>query len=123
MPPDEEEWLDAEVGAGRLVRPYAVSEGRTSPTTKLDMLSMIMATGLPAGAGLGPDHSLALDICERPTAVAEIAARLRLPAAVTKIILSDLIDSGAVIARSPGAMPNGPDSALLRAVLDGLQAL
>jgi len=40
---DSGSWLDGD--AGRLVRPYTVSNGRTSPTAKLDLLSMVMATG------------------------------------------------------------------------------
>jgi hypothetical protein len=118
---DDEEWLDAD--AGRLVRPYAVSDGRTRPANKLDMLSMVMARVSAPTIDMGPDHALALTMCEHPVSVAEIAARLRLPAAVTKIIISDLMDSGAVITRSPSAPAAHPDPSLLQAVLDGLQKL
>ena len=121
MVPEDERWLDAD--AGRLVRPYAVSDGRTSPANDLDMLSMVMATVSAPTIEMGPDHALALAACERPTSVAEIAAHLRLPAAVTKIIISDLMDAGAVVTRSPGVTAPNRDLPLLQAVLDGLQKL
>jgi hypothetical protein len=117
--PVDEAWLDGD--AGRLVRPYTVSNGRTSPTNKLDLLSMVMATdGFPK-AQLEPDHAQALALCHRPASVAEIAARLRLPAAVAKVLLSDLVDCGAVIARFPRRAANPADRVLLERVLHALQ--
>jgi DNA-binding IclR family transcriptional regulator len=53
--------------------------------------------------------------------VAEIAAHLRLPAAVTKVLLSDLVDCGAVTARAPRGHDTPTDRSLLEAVLDGLR--
>lgn len=117
--PGDEAWLDGD--AGRLVRPYAVSNGRTSPTTRLDLLSMVMATGDVTGPQLEHDHALALALCQQPVSVAEIAARLRLPAAVTKVLLSDLVDCGAVTARIPRPAADPTDRVLLERVLDALQ--
>ncbi|HWG64874.1 MAG TPA: DUF742 domain-containing protein, partial [Streptosporangiaceae bacterium] len=39
----DDSWLDGD--AGRLVRPYAVTNGRTAASLKLDLLSMVVATG------------------------------------------------------------------------------
>ncbi|WP_432247001.1 DUF742 domain-containing protein [Streptomyces sanyensis] len=107
--------------AGRLIRPYTVSGGRTRPTTALDLLSLVMATGSAPQGQLGPEHSLALGLCRGPTSVAEISAHLRLPAVVTKVLLSDLVDCGAVTARAPRAHDTPTDRSLLEAVLDGLR--
>jgi hypothetical protein len=115
----DETWLDGD--AGRLVRPYTVSNGRTSPTTKLDLLTMVMATGDAAQISLEPDHVQILNLCHRPTSVAEIAARLRLPAVVTKVLLSDLVDWGAVAARAPSVTADDTDRFVLERVLDALQ--
>lgn len=41
-------WLDD--AAGRLVRPFTVSNGRTRPTIALDLLSHVMATGATLSA-------------------------------------------------------------------------
>ncbi|WP_327294156.1 MULTISPECIES: DUF742 domain-containing protein [unclassified Streptomyces] len=112
-------WLDE--AAGRLIRPYAVSNGRTRPTAQLDLLSQVMATGVPLPAHFGPDHAQTLGLSERPTSVAEIAAHLRLPVVVAKVLLSDLMDSGAVTTRAPRPDEDPTDLSLLEAVLDGLR--
>ncbi|GAA0599537.1 MULTISPECIES: DUF742 domain-containing protein [Streptomyces] len=117
--PQDGPWLDD--AAGRLIRPYTVSNGRTRPTATLDLLSQVMATGQPPQTHLGPEHSQALGLCEGPTSVAEIAAHLRLPAVVTKVLLSDLVDCGAVTARAPRFHHTPTDRSLLEAVLDGLR--
>jgi hypothetical protein len=117
--PQDEPWLDDD--AGRLVRPYTVSNGRTQPTRKLDLLSMVMATGRVPQAHLEPDHALALGLCHGPTTVAEMAAHLKLPAVITKVLLSDLVECGAVSTRSPGPAGDPTDRSVLEAVLDGLQ--
>ncbi|MEV7192818.1 DUF742 domain-containing protein [Streptomyces sp. NPDC093510] len=117
--PHDGPWLDD--AAGRLVRPYTVSNGRTRPTSQLDLLSLVMATGsIPLGH-LGPEHSAALGLCEAPTSVAEIAAQLRLPAVVAKVILSDLLDCGSLTQKAPDLYHNPTDRSLLEAVLDGLR--
>ncbi|MFC8918583.1 DUF742 domain-containing protein [Streptomyces sp. NPDC047821] len=112
-------WLDD--AAGRLIRPYTVSGGRTRPTAALDLLSLVMATGAAPQAHLGPEHATALRLCDGPTSVAEIAAHLRLPAVVTKVLLSDLVDCGALTARAPRFHDTPTDRSLLEAVLDGLR--
>jgi hypothetical protein len=114
----DQSWLDAD--AGRLVRPYTVSNGRTKPSVALDMLSMVRATGRALKADLTPEHSLALDLSRAPVTVAEIGAHLRLPVAVAKILLSDLIDQGAVTARPPDPAADPADRDILQRVLDGL---
>ncbi|MFF3749257.1 DUF742 domain-containing protein [Streptomyces sp. NPDC002018] len=107
--------------AGRLIRPYTVSGGRTRPTTSLDLLTLVRATGTVAPAHLGPEHAQAVGLCRGVTSVAEVAAHLGLPATVTKILLSDLVDCGAITARPPDSFENPTDRFLLEAVLDGLR--
>lgn len=116
---DEEPWLDGD--AGRLVRPYTVSNGRTQPTNHLDLMSMVVVTGRVPQERLDPEHAEVLVLCRRPVPVAEIAARLRLPAVVAKVLLSDLLDCGAVSAGPPQPAANPTDRFVLEAVLDGLQ--
>ncbi|MGP3923200.1 MULTISPECIES: DUF742 domain-containing protein [unclassified Streptomyces] len=113
-------WLDDE--AGRLVRPYTVSNGRTRPTAHFDLLTMVMATGSQPQSYLGPDHAQVLGLCGGPMSVAEVAAHVRLPAVVTKVLLSDLVDCGALTTRAPRALETSPsDRDLLEAVLHGLR--
>ncbi|MEU3250535.1 DUF742 domain-containing protein [Streptomyces sp. NPDC006997] len=112
-------WLDD--AAGRLVRPYTVSNGRTRPSTTLDLMSQVMATGATPVGYLGPEHTQALDLCHAPVPVAEVAAHLRLPVAVTKVLLADLLDCGALTTKPPAFHHHPTDRALLEAVLDGLR--
>lgn len=117
--PAEESWLDGD--AGRLVRPYLASNGRTSPSVRLDLLSMVLSTGEVSVSRLEPDHAQALALCTQPSSIAEIAARLRLPAAVAKVLIADLVDCGAVTTRLPYAITGPDDRFLLERVLDALQ--
>ncbi|WP_438484598.1 DUF742 domain-containing protein [Streptomyces sp. S186] len=111
--------------AGRLVRPYTVSRGRTRPSAHFDLMTMVRATGRRPAGLQGPDYDRVLGLCDGPVPVAEIAAHIRLPAVVTKVLLADLVDCGALTARTPSAVSAGPafrtDRALLEAVLHGLR--
>jgi hypothetical protein len=117
--PGDDVWLDGD--SGRLVRPYTVTNGRISAGLNLDLLSMVEATGTGSHGVLEPDHAQALGLCLRPASVAEIAARLRLPAAVTKVLLSDLAEYGAVRTAPPQSLPGTSSRVLLERLLDGLQ--
>jgi hypothetical protein len=117
--PQDEPWLDDD--AGQLVRPYALTNGRTHPTAALDLLSMVRATGQVTPARLDPEHALALELCRVPRSVAEIAAYLKQPVMVTKVLLSDLIDWEAVTARAPGTTVDATDRQRLESLLDGLR--
>ncbi|MDR7304060.1 DUF742 domain-containing protein [Haloactinomyces albus] len=106
-------------GSGAWMRPYTVTNGRTHPTTALQLISMVRTTGQVAPERLGFEHAHALQLCHSPTSVAEVAAHLRQPVTVTKVLLSDLIDSGAVTTRAPSATAHSTE--LLEKVLDGLR--
>lgn len=104
-------------------RPYTATNGRTQPSVELDLMSFVRATGRGAltPERLGHDHAQTLRLCHLPTSVAEVAAHLRQPVMVTKVLLSDLIESGAVTTRYPTF--EAPTPAHLRRLLDGLQRL
>jgi hypothetical protein len=115
-------WLDD--AAGRLIRPYTVSDGRTRPTRHFDLMTMVGATDTKLRNDLGPDHADVLKLCKGAVTVAELAAHLRMPATVIKVLLSDLAELGAITTRSFARAPVGQDSTdleLLEAVLDGLR--
>lgn len=104
--------------AGRVVRPYSVTNGRTRPSRDLDLLSMVRATGLTP-AQMEPEHAQALERCQLATSVAEVAAYLQQPVVVAKVLLSDLIGWDAVSAGLPAF--DNPDLPLLEALLNGLR--
>jgi hypothetical protein len=120
--PEDEIWRDD--AAGPLVRPYTVSNGRTRPTIDLDLMSLVTATGRTMAAQMDPDHAAALVLCRAPIPVAEVAARLRLPMLVAKVLLSDLIDSGTLSTRMGGTHGDpATDPAVLEVLLDGLRQI
>jgi hypothetical protein len=107
------------------VRPYTATYGRTQPSTTLDLMSLVKATGCGRVSldRLGYEHAEALRLCHTPIAVAEVAAHLHQPANVAKVLLSDLIDAGAVITKPPAhdSYSNNPE--ILEALLVGLRNL
>ncbi|MEU1301823.1 DUF742 domain-containing protein [Streptomyces shenzhenensis] len=121
MDAEDGSWLDD--AAGRLVRPYTVSNGRTRPSSHFDLLTMVMATGTRPETYLGPDYDQVLALCDAPMSVAEVAAHLRLPAVITKVLLSDLVTHRALTTRAPRVVEaaSPTDRNLLEAVLHGLR--
>ncbi|MFE9613248.1 DUF742 domain-containing protein [Streptomyces sp. NPDC006012] len=118
---EDASWLDDD--AGRLVRPYTVSNGRTQPSSHFDLLTMVMATGTRPHTYLGPDYDQVLALCGVPMSVAEVSAHLRLPAVITKVLLSDLVTHQALTTRAPHVVEaaSPTDRNLLEAVLHGLR--
>jgi hypothetical protein len=115
-------WIDAD--AGPIVRPYAMTSGRTQPASgAFDLISIVMATRpvSHADSGLQPEAAQILRHCQRPTSVAELAARMDLPAGTVKVLLGDLQALRLIVTRSPA--PGAPTRPLLEAVIHGLRAL
>jgi len=117
---DDEVWLDDD--AGPLIRPYTVSAGRTRPTVELDLLSLVIATD-QTPKGMDPEHIKVLGLCRTPISVAEVAAYMRLPVVVTKVLLADLVDCEAMAMRAPRPNSGATDRVLLEKLLDGLQRI
>lgn len=107
-----------------LVRPHVVTEGRAHPTRNtLDVATVVLATWAPV-TGLSPEKRRVMELCRGGAlAVAEVAAHLKLPTSVTKVLLSDLLDSGHIESRASVRETEVPDQQLLQKVLDGLRAL
>lgn len=107
-------------------RLYTITGGRSrAPENAFDLVTLIVAERQPT-PGMQSEHARILRMCEAPTAVVEVAAELSLPVSVAKILLGDLLESGAVTARHPRFAPNKarlPDLDTLKQVLHGLQRL
>ncbi|RJL32685.1 DUF742 domain-containing protein [Bailinhaonella thermotolerans] len=119
-----ERWLDEE--AGPVVRPYAMTRGRTRPSAEaFDLIALVCATGdAPAGnSGLGPEHLRLLDLCRRAATVADLASSVDLPLGVVRVLLGDLLDQRLVSVRRPASAASVPDENLLKDVINGLKAL
>ncbi|MGW2824257.1 DUF742 domain-containing protein [Streptomyces sp. NPDC001443] len=119
---EEEPWEDGD--AGRLIRPYTVTRGRTSSTRPdIDLIALISTLRPPMRAlRLQPEQHRLLALCRRPTALVEVAACLNLPVAVVRVLLGDLLDNDLVSLSSPSAA-GAPDARFLQAVIDGIRRL
>ena len=109
---------------GPVVRPYAVTGGRTEPDggETLDLLALIVTTGKPAERR-APEHRKILALCERPARLADIAADLRLPVGVVRVLLADLAADGSVSVVRPRPAGEQPGNDVLKEILRGLRAL
>jgi Protein of unknown function (DUF742) len=115
--------------SGPVVRPYAVTGGRTQPADGevLDLLALVVATGRPAAtddpARLSPEHRRILGLCEQQVTVADLAADTALPVGVVRVLLADLILQGAitVVRQRPAGQRTSND--VLQEILNGLRAL
>jgi hypothetical protein len=125
--PEYDKWVDRE--AGRVVRPYALTGGRTDPVgdTVLDLISVIAAAGpAPTAAesrGLGPEHRKLIGLCQEPMTVADAAADMALPLGVVRVLLADLVQQKLIIVQPRRAVRPQASPQLLREVLDGLRSL
>jgi hypothetical protein len=115
--------------AGPVVRPYALTGGRTEPADGevLDLIAIVVASDKAASAAialaLSPEHRRILGLCREPATVADIASDIALPLGVVRVLLADLILQGQI--RVLPHQPTGeqPRVELLREVLHGLRAL
>ena len=124
MHPAEDRWLDEDAGA--VVRPYALTRGRTRPVGgRLDLIALITSVQEARGTefGLGPEHRALLRICRRPTSVADLAADLDLPVGVIRILLGDLRERSLISVHNPIPAAHLPDRRILQEVVDGLRRL
>ncbi|MCO5997429.1 DUF742 domain-containing protein [Actinoallomurus rhizosphaericola] len=106
-----------------LVRPHVVTGGRARPTRNIfDLVTLVMAARSDLN-GLSPEKRRVLELCRGGAlSVAEVAGHLSLPISVTKVLLSDLVDSGHIVTRVGGTDDGETSTRLLQEVLDGLRA-
>lgn len=127
---DADQWYDA--AAGPVVRPYAMTRGRTSHAAdaKLDLIALVMCQPDADGdtalddQSLSPEHLDIIEICRRQaTSVAELAADLDLPVGVVRVLVCDLLVAAHVYIHKPVLPAELPDESILRDVINGLRAL
>ncbi|MFE6696494.1 DUF742 domain-containing protein, partial [Streptomyces sp. NPDC057718] len=110
-----------------LVRPYAMTGGRTRPRYQLAIEALVSTTADPARLqGQLPEHQRICRLCIEIKSVAEISALLSIPLGVARILVADLAEAGLVAIHQPGgdeAAGGQPDVTLLERVLSGLRKL
>jgi hypothetical protein len=117
------------------VRPYSLTGGRTRFGHVLLVETFVAALEAPEERKELPNGSLntrvmpemraIVELCRRMRTVAEIAALLKMPLGVVRVLLSDLADQGKIRVYGTGTAhgTGRPDRALLEKVLSGLRRL
>ncbi len=118
-------WVDA--AAGPVVRPYAMTGGRTQPTNgRFDLVAMIVTIRGISGTDavdFGPEHGTILRVCQRPTSVAELSARLDLPVGTIRVLLGDLLGRGLILASNPDPVLDLPADDFFEKAIDAIKHL
>jgi hypothetical protein len=121
-------WFDDE--AGPVVRPYAMTRGRTTSAAqhRLDLIAVVVAEphadDPEADSWLSPEHVDIVELCsDAPQSVAELSAELDLPIGVVRVLVGDLVDAEFVHVNRPVPPAELVDESILRDVINGLRAL
>ncbi len=119
---------------GALVRPYAVTRGRTRPRLDIAIEALVETTvrgrnnDLRSGTAHVREHQYIASLCDgRLQSLAEIAARMQLPLGVARVIIADMAADGLVAVYEPtsfdGDSNDSVGTELLERVLSGLRRL
>ncbi|MGD9482916.1 DUF742 domain-containing protein [Streptomyces sp. TRM70308] len=112
---------------GQSLRPYLLTGGRTRPALVLDVADLLQARAGPAADAPGPEARQILQVCGHgPRSLAEVAASIRQPLHVTRVLTADLVAACwlTLLPTTTGAGPApGPDADALQRVLHGLRNL
>ncbi|GAA4903986.1 uncharacterized protein DUF742 [Actinomycetospora succinea] len=109
-----------------IVRPYAWTGGRTRPVYDLAVETLVSV----GSAGRDPsripqyEHRAVAELCTEPRSVAEVAAMLKLPLGVARVVIGDMASQGTVVVHQTASTSGDvPDMALMERVLSGLRRL
>jgi Protein of unknown function (DUF742) len=108
----------------RPVRPYVLTGGRAVPsrnTIRPETLVSAASPGKPLPVSAGRTERALVGMCRSLLSLAEAAAYLELPVSVVVVVVSDLVDSGHLVVRTPvGAQVSRE---VLEELLHGLRKL
>jgi len=111
----------------RLVRPYALTSGRTESVVDLPIEATLEVT--PSGREkTWPEGDLSgriIELCAASQSVAEVSAKLHIPLGVARVLIGDLVSAGHMKVRATISenTTNDERRALIERTLSGLRAL
>jgi hypothetical protein len=117
---------ETEVEETYAVRPYAVTGGRTRPSSSdLPIEALVQSLRAP-GPGMTAETVKILDLTATEfLSIAELSAHVKLPVGIVRVIVSDLADEGKVrihgIANGQEGLANS--LSVLESVLNGISSL
>ncbi|MEU6858758.1 MULTISPECIES: DUF742 domain-containing protein [Glycomyces] len=123
--------LGGDEPTGSLVRPYAVTRGRTRPQLEIALEALVETTARGRSGQFlgGREQKVIVDLCGgRLQSLAEIAARMEVPLGVARVLVADMAADGLLAVHAPtGFDADGADESvgteLLERVLSGLRRL
>jgi len=117
---------DEDDTAPAAVRGYAWTRGRTTPQYRLEIETLLSTTDRYREHDESTPtefHSVAV-LCHRPTSVAEVAAMLRLPLGIAKVLTGDMAAIGLLAVHDTASVDGeSPDLMLMERILSGLRRL
>ncbi|MEU4220068.1 DUF742 domain-containing protein [Actinoplanes sp. NPDC026623] len=111
---------------GNLVRPYAVTRGRTEPKRNIPIEAVLVASqaAIQEARFAGHDKYRIAVLCERAQSLAEISAYSRLALGVTRVLVADMVTDGLLKLHSAAPKQGFTERMdLLERVLSGLRKL
>lgn len=114
-----------------IVRPYALTGGRTRANYALELETLVSTKdyaatgGFPEVAAEQIECLSIMEECRTPRSVAEIVAALRVPLGVARVLISDAADAGMVTVHKTITGNDGAEAhlVLMERVLSGLRRL
>jgi hypothetical protein len=110
-----------------VVRPYTITRGRTRSARDEEIEFETLVWTTSAGAFSPPTVSAhwraVADLCREVLSLAEVAAHLRVPIGVARVLIGDMAEAGLVYLQRPQHAGDRAEIALLERVLYGLRQL
>ncbi|WP_405537525.1 DUF742 domain-containing protein [Streptomyces sp. NBC_00075] len=102
---------------GSIVRLYTVTDGRTRPRHHLNLQTVLGPGRRRPGPGLSAESAQIVALCrQRPCPLAELAGTTGLHVTAVKVLVSDLIDAGALKVPVPEAPGDRSEIQLLESL-------
>ncbi|WP_414635524.1 DUF742 domain-containing protein [Actinophytocola sp.] len=111
---------------GSMVRPYTKTGGRTRSDYDLAIEALVSTSerGRAPDGAVRPEHRSICGLCLDTRSVAEVAAHLRLPLGVARVLIGDMAGLGLVLIHQSGmVVGDRPSIEFMERVLSGLRRL
>ncbi|PZG16656.1 hypothetical protein C1I95_17010 [Micromonospora craterilacus] len=113
-------WRPEEPTDEAAVRPFLLTGGRTRPVQDgLRVETLLSAQPAALSAPLRFEARRIVELCQRPTTVADLAVALRVPLGVTRVLVADLLNEGYLRRVEQGEL----STAMIERIRDRVRAL
>jgi hypothetical protein len=127
QPAPGEDELDGDYEeSAAIVRAYSWTGGRTTSSLQLEIETLVTVSewDWQSAPMLKAEYHDVVALCDSPRSVAEVAALLRVPLGVARVLLGDMAERGLIdVHRTASSDGDVPDLGLMERVLSGLRRL